>query len=286
MVNWRDNLCAPDTLGMALAIIGRKIDLETCGPLGTAWVHLQQELGKQSREGIDQVQSTVEALLPKVLGRQANYKKGGYCDVGDLWEALCVPASSAASLCAVGIAQCSCMVVPSTTLSTACLTVPRAGVPGWATSSYFRVTLTEPSGLRCGEVDLGNISSCLDFSLTTSYTTNRAVYRTCMCGAELHYSVHVEMPKLLSIRIEPESKYPPLLSNLCILNEEYLLRAVIMFTGSHYSAYIQAEDVEWLKCGWYYYDGIDNVKLRSIGTVLKVDKKHIEEVRMLLYTKV
>ncbi|GLI60699.1 hypothetical protein VaNZ11_002792 [Volvox africanus] len=62
VLTWRDQLCAPDTIGMALAAVFSGDTLRSAGPLGVVYADLQEALSRQDQSALNLVSNNLVYL--------------------------------------------------------------------------------------------------------------------------------------------------------------------------------------------------------------------------------
>ncbi|GLI62152.1 hypothetical protein VaNZ11_004724 [Volvox africanus] len=77
VLTWRDQLCAPDTIGMALVAVFSGDTLRSAGPLGVVYTDLQEALSRQDQSALNRAQTAAEHFY------------WSYC-LGSFWASICV----------------------------------------------------------------------------------------------------------------------------------------------------------------------------------------------------
>lgn len=284
VTKWRDNLCAPDTLSLTLASILDKQTLSTAGVIGRVCVSLQNALLQHSMIGISAAQQELEELLPEIV---QGYESGQYVAMLDLWESVAASNGSLLALDGHALGQCMC-TVPAHVISL-------KQVANWSSPSTF--TLHSSSAYKaesaCGNIALVDVAKTLSAMLGRYYRARRQRLVRCpTCGHACMFALSLSPGRVLCVHVSEEGnkdsrkKVVPLLAHLTYASLSFALKALIIHSGAHYVSYFHAHGLGWLsRDGWYFYDGLADIKLLHVGAKLQVEIAHSRQIEMLLYVE-
>ena len=283
VVQWRDFLCAPDTLAMTLALIFTKDTLLCTGVLGTALATLKDALDTQHQAAIDMAQRVIEAALPDLV---EGYRKGAHIGVADLWAALCSVSMSPFALGAMAFARCACGLQ----------SLRPCQLTNWCCDDIIGVSSAfSEMGTSLGSGDAVVNIPCTVEGLLHFRKASRTKMQVCTeCNSMYSFDVELAPKQAMCVRVEVEyadhgvlDKIIPELSHITVNGHTFLLSALIVCKEHHYMSYFYAKGVSCLpQDGWYYYDGMAaSGRVRSLGSSLQVDMRHARNIELLLYTR-
>lgn len=256
---------------MALAAVFSGSTLRSAGPLGVVYAGLQEALASQDQSAINKAQAAVEHLLLELL---PGHVLGKHMCVADIWETMASVQGSRLGLGGKAVGRCGCgrsgtELAPSKML-------------GWQYNNAVSVNthyfVGTPGMTQGVEVSMHN--------LTASAARHRS---SPCCRSVTVYDIQVSPVEALCIVIhqaDGAEDMLPELGNLLVGGRAFLLRAVVVRDGGHYTAYISAARLQWL-CpdGWYHYDGMRReARLVYVGPSLRIEECHRRKIELLLFT--
>lgn len=252
---------------MVLTALLSKDALLSAGPLGRVYACLHDALGSQDRSAIEGAQAAAEALLVELL---PGHVQGRHVGVADLWNCMASVKGSKLALQAIATARCSCG-------KRGRVLAPKL-LHGW---TYDHAICINSSVMD----ESGDLASAMEVAVH-NLRANKVKHQSSDCCSTLAvYDVSLHPQDILCVWIQEEDvKVVPRLSHLAVNKQLFLLGALIVRTGCHYSAYFSTKGVSWLGLeGWYYYDGISKSRLLYLGSKLHIEKCHAHQLELLLF---